>query len=329
MTSLSLPSCAFGSSGIVRRSRCAWEVIMTGDVSSGSSFNVYRAITEKIAAAIAAGAGSFQMPWHGGASAIALPTNAATNATYRGVNILALWVDAMTKNYPTGHWASYRQWQSIGAQVRKGERGSMIVFYKRVESAEETEDDEGAQPRFFARASRVFNAAQVEDWDPPLPQCVSSFQIDKEVEAFVTAIGARVRHGFTTARYRPDLDDIEMPSPAWFTGTATSSPSQSYHSVLMHETIHWSGAPHRLDREFGKRFGDHAYAFEEIVAELGAAFLCAALGIANEPRPDHAAYVASWLTVLNNDPRAIFTAANRAQQAAEYLAQLAASNGGW
>ncbi|MEI9932646.1 MAG: zincin-like metallopeptidase domain-containing protein [Rhizomicrobium sp.] len=142
----------------------------------------------------------------------------------------------------------------------------------------------------------------------------------------------RLGHGcprpydFQRALYRRDLDDIEMPSPAWFTGSPTSSPVQAFYATLLHEVTHWTGARHRLDREFGKRFGDHAYAFEELVAELGAAFLCATFGIANEPRPDHAAYLSSWLKVLEQDTRAIFLAASKAQEAAEYLEHLAAVN---
>ena len=281
----------------------------------------YDAITHKIAEAVEEGAGKFQMPWHA-STWTALPINVATEAYYRGVNILSLWLDAQAKSFPTSHWASYRQWLSLGAQVRRGERGSAVVFYKPIEADGDTEEP----ARFVLRTFYVFNAAQVEGWTASQPEALPRFEIDKQVEAFVAAVGARVRHGFATARYRSDLDDIEMPSPAWFRDTETSSASQSYHAVLLHELMHWSGATHRIGREFGRRFGDEAYAFEELIAELGAAFLCAALGIANEPRPDHASYVQSWLRVLNRDRKAIFTAAARAQEAVEYLAELAASS---
>jgi antirestriction protein ArdC len=117
-----------------------------------------------------------------------------------------------------------------------------------------------------------------------------------------------------------------MPSPAWFTGSSTSTSLETYYATLLHELTHWTGATYRLGREFGKRYGDHAYAFEELVAELGAAFLCAELGIANEPRPDHAAYLGPWLKVLEEDSRAIFRAASLAQQAVEYLTGLAENN---
>jgi antirestriction protein ArdC len=128
------------------------------------------------------------------------------------------------------------------------------------------------------------------------------------------------------APFIPKDDIIEMPNRERFIGSASSTSTESYYAVLLHELTHWSGASHRLNREFGKRFGDHAYAMEELVAELGAAFLCAALGIANEPRQDHAAYMTSWLEVLNRDHKAVFTAASHAQKAVEWLAQLAKAN---
>jgi antirestriction protein ArdC len=277
----------------------------------------YAILTEKIIAAMKS-PGAFKMPWHTGSQPTQLPVNASTLAPYHGINVLSLWMDAEQRQYPAGYWASYRQWQGLGAQVRKGERGSLVLFYKPLEAESE---DEPAR-RFVARTSHVFNAAQVEGWTPPLLPSDAGAPPHAEAEAFVQATGARIRYGFHTARYRRDLDDIEMPSPAWFTGSATSSPLQTFYAVLLHELTHWTGATYRLGRDFGKRFGDLAYAFEELVAELGAAFLCAALGIANEPRPDHAAYLASWLKVLESDTRAIFFAASRAQEAAEYLHHL-------
>jgi antirestriction protein ArdC len=143
------------------------------------------------------------------------------------------------------------------------------------------------------------------------------------LEAFVKATGVRIQEGVPEACYRRGLDFIQMPQSVWFIGSKTSTPTQAYYATLLHELTHWTGAPHRLDREFGKRFGDHAYAFEELVAELGAAFLCSAFRIANAPRPDHASYLAGWLSVLKDDPRAIFTASSKAQEAIEYLGSIA------
>ncbi|HEY1613096.1 MAG TPA: zincin-like metallopeptidase domain-containing protein [Rhizomicrobium sp.] len=144
------------------------------------------------------------------------------------------------------------------------------------------------------------------------------------LEAFASATDAVIRHGGAVAQYCCSEDIIEMPDQNRFHGSKTSTPTETYYSTLLHELTHWSGAPHRLDRQFGDRFGGKEHAFEELIAELGAAFLCSSLGITNEPRPDHAAYVAHWLEILDHDHRAVFTAASKAQEAVRYLAQLAA-----
>ncbi|HEY5237589.1 MAG TPA: zincin-like metallopeptidase domain-containing protein, partial [Rhizomicrobium sp.] len=153
-------------------------------------------------------------------------------------------------------------------------------------------------------------------------------ETNEQIEAFVRATKAEVRHGSSRAGYHCRDDYIDMPTPEEFTGTPTSSPTEAYYAVKLHELIHWTGAPHRMNRTFGKRFGDRDYAFEELIAELGAAFLCSAFAIVNAPRPDHAAYISSWLDILGRDRKAIFTAAHMAQEAVEYLRTLAAFNGG-
>jgi len=300
---------------------------MQSDVPS-KQLNVYGAITAKIVRGMEEAKGTYEMPWHTGEVPFAIPTNAVTDNPYHGVNILSLWLDATARKYRSGYWASYKQWQSLGAQVRKGEHGSIIVFYKRIEQTE-LEIAAGELPRSVGRAYWVFNAAQIDNWQPPEPLYRSPVEINKEVEAFVQAVDAHVDYGYARAQYRIDLDRIEMPSPSWFHDTKTRTASEGYHSVLLHELTHWSGASHRIGRDLNNRFGSHAYAFEELVAELGAAFLCASFGITNAPREDHAAYVATWLEVLNNDPRAIFTAASKAQEAIEYLAAIAGEKLHW
>ena len=298
---------------------------MASNVLSESKSDVFTTITNKIVASIEAGAGTYTMPWHGGICPPAFPVNAATDKSYRGVNILSLWADALLKRYVWGYWATYKQWQTLGAQVRKGERGTAIVFYKKLEQEQLALEGENENQRFVARSSYVFNAEQVDGWQPPMQKPWSEFEINEEIAAFVQATGADVRHGGYKALYRPSLDCIEIPNRELFRNTGTSSAAQAYHSVQLHELTHWSGAPTRLDRQFGKRFGDEAYAFEELVAELGAAFLCSAFRISIEPRLDHAAYVSSWLKILDRDTKAIFTAASKAQEAVEFLMQLAAA----
>lgn len=297
-------------------------------VLSSRTPDVFTAITNAIIAALEQGAGTCTMPWHGGLVAPPFPVNAATGKAYRGINVIALWVAAMAERYVSGQWASYRQWQGLGAQVRKGERGAVIVFYKSLDRPglaipEERDSVEETSFRFVAKATHVFNAEQVEGWQPPLPEAKSPVAINEEVAAFLEAVGAEVRHGFPMALYRRSGDYIEMPSPGQFIGTATSTPTEAYHAVLLHELTHWSGAGHRLNRVFGQRFGDQSYAFEELVAEFGAAFLCSAFRLTNEPRPDHAAYIASWLAILRKDSKAVFTAASKAQEAVQFLIALA------
>lgn len=294
---------------------------MQASVPSNDRFDLYRTVTDKIVAAIEAGAGDFVMPWHVSA-ATGRPTNAFTGHGYRGVNVVALWAEAVMSGYGTGWWASYRQWERLGAQVRRGEHGTVIVFYNRVDTAPTDDLDESDQYRLVARAFRVFNLGQVHGWEPPGAAPVSMVEALAEVEAFVSATKAVVVHGGSRACYRRDDDRIELPARDRFRGSPTSSASEAYYGTLLHELTHWSGAPHRLNRTFGTRFGDNDYAVEELVAELGAAFLCADLGITNEPRADHAAYVASWLEVLNDDRRAIFTAAARANDAVAFLQDL-------
>lgn len=302
---------------------------MANEGLSTSKFSVYDAVTHKIVKAIEAGAGRSKMPWHTDGIPIGLPTNARTNGEYRGVNVLTLWIDALVKGYQSGTWATYKQWQEIGAQVHRGQAGTMIVFYKQLETTplEDEDPDQRTGRRYFAKTSWVFNEAQVDGYialEPERP--FSAFERCEQAEALLGAIPATVKHGFPMARYRHDDDLIEMPDREQFIDTPTSSASESYYAVRFHETVHWSGAEHRLNRVFGKRFGDHAYAMEELVAELGSAFLCASLGISTEPRADHAAYVANWLAVLKSDNRAIFTAASAAQEAFEYLFFLAEKN---
>ncbi len=298
---------------------------MASAVLSASKTNVYEAVTAQIVAAIEAGAGTCVMPWHDCVVPVSMPQNALTEMPYHGINVVALWAQAATKLYPSGYWASYEQWRKLDAQVRKGERGSLIIFYKKLDGDAEPEADEADAPRIVLRHSHVFNAYQVEGWDVPAPPCRSEVETNEQIAAFVEATKADIRHGGHTACYHRQGDHIAMPLPEHFRGTPTSSPTEAYYAVLLHELTHWTGAPHRLDRVNGKRFGDRDYAFEELVAELGAAFLCSAFRLVNEPRPDHAAYISHWLDLLNRDNRAIFAAAALAQQAVEYLRVIAGS----
>lgn len=303
--------------------------------------DLHETVTAKIVAAIEAGAGDWHMPWHRPGTSFDIPRNALTEKRYQGCNILSLWIDADEKKFPTPTWATFKQWQEIGAQVRKGEKGSLIVKYGRwtpkggkdtPPPAAEASGSADTGERLYSRAAFVFNAAQVDGFADPAeaPRADLTTRL-AHVDQFIAATGAEFREGGTRAFYRHpssrggsqgDGDFIQMPPRNLFTGTATSTPTEAYESTRLHELSHWSGAEHRLNREFGARFGDHRYAVEELVAELSASFLCAELAITNTPRPDHAQYLAHWLAVLKQDSRAIFTAAAAASRACAYLAGL-------
>ena len=278
--------------------------------------DVYERVTSQIIEAIERGAGEWRMPWHKLTSASA-PVNAVSRKPYRGVNVLSLWATAIERGYQSPIWATYAQWQQLGAQVRKGEESAFIVFWKidRFTEVQDTssDNDDSKRGSILARGYHVFNAEQVDGFTLPPIEVLPEAQRIEAAEQFFSHVGAEVRHGGHRAFYNPAHDYIQLPLFALFKETA------AYYSTLGHECIHWSGAPHRLNRDLKGRFGEEAYAAEELVAELGAAFLCADLGIANEPRPDHAAYVQHWLSVLRNDKRAIFTAASKAQAAVDWM----------
>jgi antirestriction protein ArdC len=284
--------------------------------------DIYETITAKLLAAIEASPGDPIMPWQRGGAQPVLPTNAATRQAYRGVNILSLWVSALQRGYGSGEWATLRQWNEKGAGVRKGEKASPIVFYKEITVAAESDREDGdaeSERRRFARGYWVFAAEQVDGYQPATALPPNPIERVAAAEAYFAATGAAIMVGGTQACYRRSTDTVHMPDEARFIASDGRTRTEAWYAVLSHEATHWSGAPHRLDREFGKRFGDNAYCFEEACAEIGAAFLCARLGIAIEPHPDHARYIHHWLKVMQADPRAIFAAAAKAQEAVTYL----------
>lgn len=277
---------------------------------------IYETITQQIVAAIEEGAELYKMPWHRSRGDITNPRNVSTSRSYRGLNIITLWMIAEAKHYASGTWATYQQWAEKGAQVRKGEKAASVFFWKNLnekgEAGEAAEEDNRA--KFVARAYSVFNADQVDGYEAPVAPALSESERIEAAEKFFAAIPAEIMHDEGTPCFMPAADLVQMvPFQKFKTPTG-------YYSVLAHELTHWSGAKARLDRDLSGRFGSEAYAVEELVAELGAAFIAGKLGLESDPRRDHAPYIASWLKVLKNDSRAVFTAASKAQAAADYLA---------
>jgi len=272
--------------------------------------SIYARITDQIVAAIERGVEAGRMPWHHDGGAIYRPTNVASKKPYRGINTLALWASAEAKGYPTGLWGTFKQWFERGAQVRKGERASAVVLWKQVER---TDADDSDHKRFFARGYSVFNLSQVDGYEPEAIPTLPESERLAHAEAFIAALEIKIIHGGDLAYYRPSTDTVHLPPFERFVDAASA------YGVTLHECGHASGAKHRLDRDLGGRFGTERYAAEEICVELASGFVLADLGIAHNPRDDHAAYIASWLETLRSDPRAIFTAASKAQAIADWM----------
>lgn len=292
----------------------------TSDNSATQKRDVYQSVTAQIVTAIEHGVGNWSMPWHTSGRYAFSPINVSSKKPYRGINTLCLWAAAQSKGYESGDWGTYQQWQDRGAQVRKGEKATTVVFWKFANSADDADGADDGIPKagsrlLFTRGYSVFNAAQVDGYTPKAETEPTLNERIEYAEAFFAGIGADVRHGGNQAYYAPITDHIQIPPYQAFRD------SVSYYSTLAHEHLHWTSSAGRCDRQLGKRFGDNAYAAEELIAELGAAFTCAHLGLSTEPRADHAAYINSWLKVLQADSRAIFTAASKAQQACDWLVQ--------
>jgi len=289
--------------------------------------NIYQAITDQIVSELEKGVRPWHQPWNAGhmEGRVALPLR-HNGVSYRGVNVLALWMQAMAKGYAAPVWMTFRQALALGANVRKGEKGSLVVYADKITRTETNADtgEDSIRNIPYMKGYTVFNAEQIDGlsdlyYAKPAPPTPTIQRIGR-VESFFSATGVLVRHGGNRAYYSVSTDHVQMPPIESFRD------SESYYATLAHETTHATKHPTRLDRDFGrKRWGDEGYAMEELVAELGAAFLSADLELTPEPRSEHASYIESWLKVLKTDSRAIFAAASHAQRAADFLHGLQAS----
>ena len=282
--------------------------------------SLYQEITDKIIAELEAGRLPWVQPW--GSSAVqaplAMPRNAATERRYSGINVLILWGAVVQHGFPGQSWLTFRQALSLGGNVRKGERGTSVVFADRFipENERARAREQGDEPNTipFLKRFTVFNVAQCEGLPADLvtvPPPVPDGLILPEVEALIRASGADLRIGGDKAFYAPTHDYIQVPRPD------TYFEPNNWHRTALHELGHWSGAPARLGRDLSGTYGSKSYAREELVAEMTAAFTCATLGIT--PTVRHADYIGSWLEVLREDDRAIVRASSAASKAAEFL----------
>lgn len=282
--------------------------------------DVYAEVTNQIIEQLEAGVRPWHKPWNAEYAAGRITRPLRHNGeNYQGINILMLWAEAESKGFGCPYWLTFQQAKQLGGNVRKGEKGSMVVYantFKKKEENEAGEEQERDIP--FLKQYSVFNAEQCDGLPAHFELLVKPPQDDmtrlEHAEAFFASTQAEIREGGTKAYYSISSDHIQMPH------FKTFRDAESHAATLSHELIHWTRHQSRLDRELGrKRWGDEGYAMEELVAELGAAFLSADLSLTPELREDHASYIDNWLEVLKQDKRAIFTAASLASKAVEYL----------
>lgn len=270
--------------------------------------DIYQEVTDKIVTAIEAGTMPWLRPWRDGKSTgIAMPYNAATGRPYNGMNVLILGMSP----YSDYGWLTYKQASELGGNVRKGEKGTLVIFWKFLRVEDRDTKEQKTIP--MVRGYTVFNVSQCEGLDEKkLKRPAAPVIGDTDINAVAQRVHANVQHGGNRAYYTPSGDYIQIPSVADFKSV------NDYQGTLAHELVHWTSHTDRCNRDLSGRFGSDAYAFEELVAEIGSAFVCAQTGISLDGL-QHPAYVANWLRVLKNDKRAIFTASSKAKTAAEFL----------
>jgi len=290
----------------------------------GDLKDIYGRITGKIIADLEQGVRPWMKPWsvEHAAGRITRPLR-HNGVPYQGINVIMLWSAATTKGYACPLWLTFKQAVELGGNVRKGETGELVVYANRL-TCTETDDNGDEQQREipFMKGYTVFNAEQCDGLPahfsaPAEAPALSPMDRIEQADRFFALTGADIRHGGMQAYYAAQSDHVQMPP------FETFRDAESHAATLAHELTHWTKHKTRLARDFGRvRFGDEGYAREELVAELGAAFLCADLAITPEVRDDHAAYIGHWLKALKNDTRLIFSAAAHAQRAADYLHSL-------
>lgn len=279
---------------------------------------LHREITQDIARAIANGVGVYQLPWRRGSMPMQRPVSIGTGRPFHGVNVIRLWSAAANMGFQSDRWGTAAQWRAVGASPLAGEGPIAGVIYRTVPPQD---DRQGlCRPRLFAKAFWLFNEEQTEGATGIGSEARPKRTPPGLVSALLRMTRAEIIIGGDRAYYSRARDCIHVPHIARFPNRPEAA--EAYTSVLLHELVHWTSAPHRLNRALPGRFGDGAYAMEELIAELGCAYLCADLGICSAPRQDHARYVAAWLQVLRHDSRTLFRAAAEAEKAVTFLTRL-------
>lgn len=289
-------------------------------MENSSRQDIYTRITAKIVNSLEQGVRPWVKPWSAENASGRIIRPLRHNGTpYSGINVLMLWGASVEQGFSSPTWMTFKQALELGGHVRKGEKGSLVVYsntFKRTEEDDNGQEVEREIP--FLKGYTVFNADQIDAlpagyYASPEPK-FSGVQGIAHAEAFFAATKADIQYRGGRAFYAQEGDYIQVPPIESFRD------AESFYATLAHECCHWTKHPSRLEREFGRKtWGDEGYAREELVAELGSAFLCADLELTNEIREDHASYLAAWIQVLKNDHRAIFQAASYAQRAVDFL----------
>ena len=276
-------------------------------------FDLYQSVTDKIIAVIEQGVKRDGKPLWSGATASGMPYNRKSGKAYSGVNVLVLWLAALEAGFSSPAWLTFKQVGELGGHVRSGSKGVPVVYFSTM-AREQLDADTGeisGREVGFLKSFTVFNVEQCEGIVDGIVR--RTFQGNEAAEAVLQASGATIIEQGGKAFYRPSTDDVYLPERSRFVT------DEAFYVVALHELTHWTGGKTRLARDFAGRFGSEAYAFEELIAELGAAFCCADLGLMLATMDDHARYIDSWLRVLKNDRKAIFTAASQASKAHAWL----------
>lgn len=294
---------------------------------SGTSYtrkDVYEQVTNVIIEQLEKGVIPWQQCWKGDNSILGLPKNVVSGKNYQGINIVLLWCASLKHEYKSAEWATFKQWHEKKETIRKGEKGNLIVYYDTFEK----EVDGEIKNIPFLKSSIVFNRCQLASYTQEIPEqeVSTDLLVDKidPLDEFIGNLDALIVHRNGGACYIPSTDTIYMPFPEMFQNTSTCTATEGYYSTLLHELVHWTGKSTRMNRNGGKKFGDKNYASEELVAELGAAFLCSDFGIATIEKGDHAGYIAHWLEVLKENKHCLIAAASEASKAVKYMHDLEA-----
>lgn len=279
--------------------------------------DMYQIVTDKVIHALENGVKPWACPWDmTNNSGNGLPMNFKSGNAYSGINIMLLWSDIVDKSFSSPYFLTFKQAVELGGNVKKGSKGSQIIYYKMIDIKNKNKEDKKEQIPML-KTYTIFNLDQIDGIESPKVECQSDFQNSSgfveipKIENLIERTGVKIVHKGANAFYSPSYDQITMPTKDRF------SNSSDYYCTIWHELVHSTSASKRLDRSLKGKFGSKDYAFEELVAELGSAFCCADLGIIGKLQ--HESYIAYWLEKLSNDKRFIFKAASLASKAHQFL----------